>query len=96
MVKVKDIVPILQTSLEYQEFTKKNPKFDTVIRILSMEDIKYTQKCYPELNLFSNFNGKKLIGVTIVSRHIQQNGYPKIKAYIDMKNKKIFHLFSSG
>ncbi|TFG19227.1 MAG: hypothetical protein EU530_06825 [Promethearchaeota archaeon] len=93
-MSLMQIQSILQDSPKFGEFVKRNPEYDTIFRILSVSDMNRIQKEFPELNLFpETFEG--VIVVTYISRVLMQNGYPKLKAYINIKKSEILHIFVS-
>ncbi len=88
------IQTILQDSLKYREFLKRNPEYDTIFRKLSVSAMNRIQEEYPELNLFPE-TLEEVIVVTYISRVLMQNGYTKLKAYINIKKSEILHIFVS-
>jgi hypothetical protein len=95
MNMIRKILEILKNSPKYTHFIKKYPTFDIIDRVLSEEDIDRIRQEYPELHLFPDTT-EELITITLVSRVLMENGYPKLKAYIDINNEKIVHLFISN
>ena len=93
-MNVKKTVAILQDSPLFGEFLERNPDYDTITRTLSAPDLVRIQEEYLELNLFP-IPIDEVIAITLVSRVIMQNGYPKLKAYIDIKKEEIMHVFVS-
>ena len=91
----KKILKILETKDEFIEFRKWNPEYDILVSELDKEDLDRIRGEYPKLQLFSNPNLQEVIGITIISKIIQQKGYPKIKAYLDKREMKIIHIFYS-
>lgn len=93
-MSVNNILIILQKSPKFEEFLKRNPEYDTISRSISVVDMERIQEEYPELNLFPHPTDE-VIAITIVSRILMQKGYPKLKAYIDVKKSEILHIFVS-
>ncbi|MHA1111113.1 MAG: hypothetical protein ACTSRE_08415 [Promethearchaeota archaeon] len=92
---MKKFFAILQKSPKFEEFMKRNPEYDIISRNLTAGDMKRIQEEYPQINLFPH-PYEDIIAITLISQVLMQNGYPKIKAYLDMKNKEILHMFVSN
>ena len=90
-----EILSILRISDKYEDFTTQNPNYDVVIRCLSTDEQVRIQKEFAALNLFPQLQ-KNVVAITLISQVLKQNGYPKLKAYLDMEKKKIVHLFISN
>lgn len=88
------LLEILKSSPKFTQFVERHPYYDTVIRILTEQEIDGIRNEYPNLHIFQD-TVDEIIAVTIVSRILMENGYPKIKAYLDRKNKRIVHFFVS-
>ena len=86
---------ILSNSPKYTHFIKQYPEYETIKRILTEQEIDRIRQEYPKFNLFSD-SVEELVAITLVSRVLMENGYPKLKAYIDKNNEKIVHLFVSN
>ena len=91
---MKKILTILQKSPKFENFLKFNPEYDIISRTLSAVDAEKIQVEYPELKLFPE-SSKKVTVITLISRVLMQNGYPKVKAYIDVEKSEILHIFDS-
>ena len=89
-----EIISIIKRSEKSEKFFDQFSEYDIVIRDVSIEDQDRIQNQYPELNLFPKPQ-EDVIAVTLISRILMQNGYPKVKAYIDMKKKRYRHVFVS-
>ncbi len=94
-MKNEDIIAILKDTENFRLFLSNNPEFDIVSKSLNKKDISHIQEEYSELNLFP-YPLEKVSAVTLVSRVLMQNGYPKLKAYIDELKKEVIHIFYSG
>ena len=92
---MKKFFTILQKSPKFEEFMKRNPEYDIISRNLTPADMKRIQEEYPQINLFPHPHDD-VIAITLISQVLMQNGYPKLKAYLDMKNKEILHIFVSN
>jgi hypothetical protein len=90
------LINILKQHPEFEVFVKDNPKYDIYIKEINLVEVKRIQKEYPELDINHENPTGGLIGVTLVSQTIHQQGYPKIKAYINEKQQKIVKIFRSG
>ena len=93
-MEISEIVTILEKSSKYEDFLNQNPDYDIIIREVPEEDQERIQKEYPSLDLFPH-SQEHIISVTLISRVLMQNGYPKLKAYINWKKKRYIHVFGS-
>ena len=93
-MKSSEIFDILKSNTDFLKFIQEYPVYDIVMKTISVENIEEIKKDYYGMNLFLK-SVDEVMGVTFVSREIQQNGYPKIKAYIDIQKKEILHFFKS-
>ena len=90
-----EILSILRKSDKFEDFTTQNPNYDVVIRYLSTDEQNSIQKEFAAMNLFPQLQ-KNIVAITLVSQVLKQNGYPKLKAYLELEKKKILHLFISN
>ena len=91
----KEIILILQETEEFKRFVRNNPEYDMVIKNLDSKDLTRIQEEFPKLNLFPN-TLNLVVAITLISRVLMQNGYPKFKAYINMEKREILHVFLSN
>ncbi|MCP4762164.1 MAG: hypothetical protein GY870_10310 [archaeon] len=97
-IKINEAIEIVKSVPQGVEFLNKNPKYDIIIKTISLDEIERILNEYDGLFPFKKQDKEdpfEIESISVISRNLLTKGYPKFRIYVRKDTNEVLRaLFS--